>query len=174
MAFSFKKLDIPDIILVESSVFKDNRGFFMETYKESEFSKAGIPAFVQENRSFSTKGVLRGLHYQITPKDQGKLVQCMRGEIFDVAVDIREDSPSRYKWVSAILSEDNRYALYIPPGFAHGFCVMSDTAEVAYKCTSEYSPEHEKGIIWNDPAIGVAWPVSSPVLSSKDTAYHLL
>lgn len=171
MSFFFKKLEIPGVILIEPNVLKDNRGFFMETWKDSEFRKAGIPSFVQENHSRSVKNVVRGLHYQAAPKSQGKLVRCIRGEIFDVAVDIREDSPARYAWVSALLSEKNNHELYIPEGFAHGFCVMSDVAEVVYKCTSEYSPEHERGILWNDPAIGVAWPVSSPILSEKDIRY---
>jgi len=146
----------------------------METWKESEFSKAGIPSFVQENHSFSVKNVLRGLHYQTAPKGQGKLVRCIRGEIFDVAVDVREGSPTRYKWVSALLSVENHHALYIPEGFAHGFCVMSDAAEMVYKCTSEYSPENERGILWNDPVIGIVWPISSPILSGKDIHYEHL
>lgn len=171
MSFSFKNLDIPDVLLIETSVREDNRGFFMETWKRSEFEKAGIPPFVQENRSFSIKDVVRGLHYQAAPKGQGKLVRCIRGEIFDVAVDIREGSPTRHQWVSAILSDKNHHELYIPDGFAHGFCVLGDSAEVVYNCTSEYSPEHERGILWNDPVIGITWPTSTPVLSPKDEVY---
>lgn len=171
MSSSFKKLKIPEVLLIEPNVLKDSRGFFMETWKESEFKKADIPSFVQENHSFSIKNVIRGLHYQTTPKGQGKLVRCVRGEIFDVAVDVREGSPTRYAWVSVLLSEENHSELYIPEGFAHGFCVMSDIAEVVYMCTSEYSPEHERGILWDDPAIGIAWPITSPVLSNKDAQY---
>jgi dTDP-4-dehydrorhamnose 3,5-epimerase len=171
VSFSFKKLEIPEVLLIEPDVLEDGRGFFMETWKDSEFRQAGIPSFVQENHSFSVKNVVRGLHYQAAPRGQGKLVRCVRGEIFDVAVDIREDSPSRYQWVSAILSENNHHELYIPEGFAHGFCVMSDGAEIVYKCTSEYSPGHERGILWNDPVIHIAWPISSPILSQRDAQY---
>ncbi|MBU1180029.1 dTDP-4-dehydrorhamnose 3,5-epimerase [Patescibacteria group bacterium] len=174
MPFSFKKLKIPDVLLIKPNAVKDNRGFFMETWKDSEFRKAGIPSFVQENHSFSVKNVLRGLHYQTAPKGQGKLVRCIRGEIFDIAVDIRENSPTRYSWVSAVLSEKNHHEFYIPEGFAHGFCVMSNTTEVVYKCTSEYSPENEQGILWNDPVIGILWPISSPILSEKDKQYKSL
>lgn len=174
MSFSFKKLNIPDVILIKPSIKKDDRGFFVETWKNSEFAKVGIPSFVQENHSFSVKNVLRGLHYQTTPKEQGKLVRCIRGEIFDVAVDMRDNSPTRYLWASATLSSENNYEIYIPKGFAHGFCVMSDTAEVVYKCTSEYSPENERGILWNDPAINIMWPISSPILSEKDKRHKLL
>jgi dTDP-4-dehydrorhamnose 3,5-epimerase len=171
MSFSFTPLRIPEVLLIEPTVREDNRGFFMETWKASEFAKYGIPAFVQENRSFSKKDVVRGLHYQAKPMAQGKLVRCSRGEIFDVAVDIRENSPTRYQWVSAMLSDTNRHELYIPEGFAHGFCVISEDAEVVYNCTSEYSPEHERGILWNDPVIAVAWPITSPILSPKDEFY---
>jgi dTDP-4-dehydrorhamnose 3,5-epimerase len=174
VAFLFKKLEIPDVILIEPRAVSDTRGFFMEVWKDSEFRHAGIPAFVQENHSSSAQNVIRGLHYQTAPKGQGKFVRCIRGQIFDVAVDVREGSPSRYRWVSAMLSEENHHALYIPEGFAHGFCVMSDTAEVVYSCTAEYSPEHERGILWNDPAIGIVWPTTSPVLSERDTLYHPL
>lgn len=174
MPFSFKKLNIPDVILIKPSVKKDDRGFFMETWKNSEFIKAGIPSFEQENHSFSVKNVLRGLHYQTAPKEQGKLVRCIHGEIFDVAIDMRDNSPTRYLWVSAVLSSENNYEIYIPEGFAHGFCVMSDTAEVIYKCTSEYSPGNERGIVWNDPAINIMWPISSPILSEKDKRYKIL
>ena len=151
MPFVFKKLEIPEVILVEPMVLKDDRGFFMETYKSSIFKENGIPPFVQENHSFSTKSILRGLHYQESPMAQGKLVRCIKGEIFDVAVDIRDGSKTKYSWVSAILSEENHHELYIPEGFAHGFVVLSEDAEVVYKCTSEYSPQHERGILWNDP-----------------------
>src|SRR3989344_8063247 len=163
MSFKFEKTKILEVILVKSPLFEDTRGFFMETYKYSEFSDNGIKVrFVQENHSYSKKNVLRGLHYQANPKSQGKLVRCIRGEIFDVAVDIRPDSSTYKKWVGVVLSEKNRDQLYIPAGFAHGFCVTSDIAEVIYKCTEEYSPQHERGIIWNDSAINILWPINSP------------
>ncbi|MCQ6254061.1 dTDP-4-dehydrorhamnose 3,5-epimerase [Methanocaldococcus sp.] len=169
MPFKFRRLEIPEVILIEPIVFEDERGFFMETYKYSEFSKFGIKEiFVQDNHSKSKKGVLRGLHYQKNPNAQGKLVRCIRGEIFDVAVDIRKGSPTFGKWVGVILSEENKKMLYIPKGFAHGFCVLSEEAEVIYKCTAEYSPEDDRGIIWNDKDIGIDWPIKNPILSEKD------
>jgi len=168
MPFLFKKLEIPEVILIEPAIMTDERGFFMETYKSSVFRENNIPNFVQENHSYSIKNVLRGLHYQIPPKAQGKLVRCIKGEIFDVAVDIRKDSPTFRKWVSVILSSENKKQLYIPPGFAHGFCVLSDTAEIVYKCTEEYSPQHERGIAWNDMSIGIDWPVKNPIMNDKD------
>lgn len=175
MPFNFKRLSIPEVILIEPKIFEDNRGFFMETYKYSDFSNFGIKEyFVQDNYSRSAKDVLRGLHYQKNPKAQGKLVRCLKGEIFDVVVDIRKDSPTYSKWISVILSEGNNLMLYIPPAFAHGFLVLSDSAEVSYKCTEEYSPEHEKGIIWDDPDINIRWPVKNPVLSKKDKEYPAL
>lgn len=169
MSFSFHQLEIPEVILVEIESIKDERGFFTELYKNSEFSKNSISHnFVQENYSHSSFGVLRGLHYQKHPKPQGKLVIVLRGKIFDVAVDIRQGSPSYGKWVSAILSSDNLHMLYVPSGFAHGFCVLSETADVVYKVTEEYAPECERGIIWNDPTIDIKWPVAEPLLSIKD------
>ena len=175
MPLTFQKnSDIPDLVIINSQALTDSRGFFMETYKKSNFSKIHIPVFVQENHSYSTKNVLRGLHYQIYPQAQGKLVRCMEGKIFDVAVDIRPRSKTYKKWVSIILSKENKLQFYIPPGFAHGFCVMSDTAEVIYKCTKEYSPKHEKGIIWNDSSIHIDWPIKNPIISPKDmTNPHL-
>lgn len=168
----FEKLAIPDIILIKTEPFTDERGFFMETYKHSTFTENGIPEkFVQENFSYSTKNVLRGLHYQQDPHAQGKLVRCLRGEIFDVVVDIRENSPSFGKWVSTTLSEDNKHQLYVPPGFAHGFCVTSDDAVVVYKCTKEYMKDAENGISWNDPTIAITWPIQDPVISEKDQQY---
>ena len=156
-------------MLVEPKVLRDGRGFFMETYKHSDFQAAGIKEhFVQDNHSRSAKHVLRGLHYQKGPAGQGKLVRCSRGKIFDVAVDIRKGSPTFRRWAGMELSEENSLMLYIPPGFAHGFVVLSDGAEIIYKCTAEYSPEDERGIIWNDPDIKIAWPVKEPVLSGKD------
>jgi len=175
VSFTFKKLDIPEIMLVESKAFPDDRGFFLETFKESVFASNGFDTkFVQDNFSHSVKGVLRGLHYQKNPKAQAKLVTALRGEIFDVAVDIRKDSPTYRKWVGEILSEDNHKLLYIPEGFAHGFCVLSQNADVLYKVNQEYSPEHEKGIIWNDPAINITWPIDNPILHEKDHQLPLL
>ncbi|BCB97300.1 dTDP-4-dehydrorhamnose 3,5-epimerase [Dissulfurispira thermophila] len=169
MPFNFKRLYFPEVVLIEPKIFEDNRGFFMEIYKYSDFSKFGIrESFVQDNYSKSAKDVLRGLHYQKNPMAQGKLVRCFKGEIFDVVVDIRKDSPTYSQWISIILSEENNLMLYIPPVFAHGFVVLSDYAEVVYKCSKEYSPDHEKGIIWNDPDINIKWPVENPILSEKD------
>jgi len=171
MPFNFTRLAIPEVILIEPTIFPDDRGFFMESYKYSEFSAFGIKEhFVQDNHSRSTKDVLRGLHYQSPPKAQGKLVRVVVGEIFDVGVDIRKRSPSYGKWVGEVLSAENKRMLYIPPGFAHGFCVLSDVADVAYKVTEEFSPEHDAGIIWNDPEIGIQWPIEHPILSEKDSA----
>lgn len=175
MPFQFKRLKIPDVILIEPKVFSDERGFFMETYKYSDFAAFGIKEqFVQDNHSRSKKGVLRGLHYQRPPKAQGKLVRVVVGEIFDVAVDIRKGSPWYGKWVGVTLSAENKLMLYIPPGFAHGFCVLSEEAEVVYKVTEEYSPEHDAGILWNDPGIGIQWPVKDPIVSPKDARLPLL
>jgi len=169
MPFTFKKLDIHDIILIEAKSFSDDRGFFLENFKKSSFVSNGIDTqFVQDNFSHSVRGVLRGLHYQKTPKAQAKLVVALRGEIFDVAVDIRKNSPTYGKWVGEILSEQNHNMLYIPEGFAHGFCVLSNEADVLYKVNNEYSPEHEKGIIWNDPTINISWPIKEPILHQKD------
>jgi len=175
MPFSFKRLAIPDVVLIEPRVFPDERGFFMETYKYSDFAAFGIKEqFVQDNHSRSKRGVLRGLHYQKPPKAQGKLVRVVVGEIFDVAVDIRKGSPWYGKWVGASLSAENKLMLYIPPGFAHGFCVLSEVAEVVYKATEEYSPEHDAGILWSDPEIGIQWPVKDPIVSLKDSRLPLL
>jgi dTDP-4-dehydrorhamnose 3,5-epimerase len=175
MPFIFKRLEIPDVVLIKPKVFGDNRGFFMETYKYSEFKKNGIHyKFVQDNHSKSQKGVLRGLHYQLQPMEQGKLVRCIRGRIWDVVVDIRKGSPWYGKWVAVELSEENKLMLWVPPGFAHGFVALEDDTEVIYKVTKEYSPELERGIIWNDPDIGIKWPVENPILSNKDKNWPLL
>jgi dTDP-4-dehydrorhamnose 3,5-epimerase len=175
MPFAFKKLEIPGVVLVEPKVFEDERGFFMETYKMPDFVAAGITAnFVQENQSRSDKGVLRGLHYQNPPFAQGKLVRVARGEIFDVAVDIRKGSPTWGKWAGVILSEENKHILYVPVGIAHGFCVLSDIAEVIYKTTDVYSAESEAGIIWNDEDLHIEWPVKEPILSEKDEKWPTL
>lgn len=169
MAFQFQRLEIPDIILVKAEQWGDPRGFFMEAYKLSEFTANGIPAmFVQDNCAFSAYGVLRGLHYQKEPKAQGKLVMVPRGRIFDVAVDIRKGSPTYGKWIGEELSAENLSMLYIPPGFAHGYCVISEDAYVVYKVTAEYAPEFDRGIAWNDPEIQVKWPIAEPSLSAKD------
>ena len=175
MPFTFKRLTIPEVILVESKAFSDDRGVFLEIFKESSFISNGIDTrFVQDNFSHSVKGVLRGLHYQKNPKPQAKLVAVLRGEIFDVAVDIRKDSPTYGKWVGEILSDDNHKLLYIPEGFAHGFCVLSEEADVLYKVNLEYSPEDEKGIIWNDPEIDITWPIDKPILHEKDSKLPFL
>ena len=171
----FEPQAIPEVILVRPRVFKDDRGFFVEAYKHSVFVAGGITeTFVQDNRSRSSRNTLRGLHYQKLPKPQGKLVSVVRGEILDVAVDIRKGSPTYGQWVSAILNEENQHQLYVPAGFAHGFCVLSETADVAYKTTGEYSAEHDRGILWNDPALGIDWTIGHPLLSPKDEKQPLL
>jgi len=175
MPFTFKKLDIPEVMLVMNQSFPDDRGFFLEIFKESSFISNGIDTkFVQDNFSHSFKGMLRGLHYQKDPKAQAKLVTVLRGEIFDVAVDIRKHSPTYGKWVGEILSENNHKLLYVPEGFAHGFCVLSEDADVLYKVNNEYSPENEKGILWNDSEINISWPIDNPILSEKDLQLPLL
>jgi dTDP-4-dehydrorhamnose 3,5-epimerase len=175
MPFDFRKLEIPGLILIEPKVFEDGRGFFMETYKMPDFIATGIEGnFVQENHSRSSKGVLRGLHYQNPPFAQGKLVRVIRGEIFDVSVDIRRGSPTWGKWVGVILSEENKNVLYVPAGLAHGFCVLSKIAEVIYKTTNVYSAESEAGIIWNDEDLNIEWPVKKPILSEKDRRWPTL
>lgn len=162
------------VLLISPRVFEDPRGFFMETYHQPRFAEAGIPhAFVQDNLSGSVARTLRGLHYQVE-RPQGKLVQALVGEVFDVAVDVRAGSPTFGKWYGATLSDRNRRQLYIPPGFAHGFCVMGDYAQVAYKCTDVYTPGGERAIRWNDPDIGIVWPVADPLLSDKDRNAPLL
>jgi len=154
--------------LIVPKVFSDARGFFMESFNARSFAEAGLPReFVQDNHSFSVKNVLRGLHYQY-PAWQGKLVRAVTGEIFDVAVDIRRGSPTFGKWYGTVLSADNKHQLYIPEGYAHGFCVLSDTADLVYKCTTPYVPADDACIIWNDPDIGIDWPIKEPLLSDKD------
>ncbi|MFH1724234.1 MAG: dTDP-4-dehydrorhamnose 3,5-epimerase [Elusimicrobiota bacterium] len=171
---NFVPTDLPGVLVVEPDVFRDARGFFLETYHESKYREGGIPGpFVQDNQSRSVKGTLRGLHLQRT-KPQGKLVRAIEGEIFDVAVDIRRGSPSFANWVGVVLSAENFKQLYVPPGFAHGFCVLSETAQFAYKCTDFYDPSDEKGIIWNDGAIAIDWPLREPLLSAKDGSYPTL
>jgi len=175
MPFEFKKLEIPEVILVKFKDFKDSRGRFMETYKSTDFHKFGIKDnFIQDNHSVSTKGVIRGLHYQILPKAMSKLVRCTRGKIIDFAIDIRKGSPTYSKWVKAELSEDNNLMLYIPVGFAHAFYVLSDVAEVLYKTSEIYSPEHSKSILWNDPEININLEDENPIVSEQDKYAPLL
>jgi len=175
MPFTFEKLEPAGLLLVKPSVFKDERGFFLETYKAGDFERAGIKEnFVQDNHSGSSKGVLRGLHYQKRPAVQGKLVRCTLGSILDVAVDIRKDSPGFGKWSAVELSAANAHMLYLPPGFAHGFLVLSDRAEIMYKCTGEFSPAHDAGIRWNDPDVGIKWGITDPLLSAKDRVLPFL
>ena len=175
MPFEFKRLEIPDVILIKPKVFEDERGFFMETYKKSDFEKAGIKGdFVQDNHSKSKYGVLRGLHFQKDPYAQAKIVRCIRGVIYDVAVDLRKNSPTFGKYVGVILSEFNRYQLYIPRGFAHGFVVLSDVAEVVYKVDNVYAPDYEGGLIWNDPDVNIQWPIEDPIVSPKDQRWPTL
>ena len=167
---NYRKLEIPEVVLFEPKCFEDERGFFFESFNQKIFEEAtGLKReFVQDNHSKSVKGVLRGLHYQLPPMAQGKLVRVTQGEVFDVAVDIRKGSPTFGKWVGEILSADNRRQLWIPEGFAHGFLTLSDTAEFLYKTTSFYSKELERSIIWNDPDIGINWQQDLPALSEKD------
>ena len=175
MKYDFKRLSIPDLILVSPKIYDDERGFFYELYKESVFIENGVTTkFVQDNISFSKQNVIRGLHYQSNPKAQAKLVSVITGEIFDVAVDIRKNSSTYGKWVGEILSEENHKSLYIPEGFAHGFCVLSDDAYVFYKVTQEYSPEHARGITWNDSKLNITWPIDTPLLHEKDSQLPLL
>ncbi|EDS7521865.1 dTDP-4-dehydrorhamnose 3,5-epimerase, partial [Salmonella enterica subsp. enterica] len=166
------KTEIPDVLIFEPNVFSDERGFFMESFNQKVFEEAvgRKIEFVQDNHSKSTKGVLRGLHYQVEPYAQGKLVRCIAGEVFDVAVDIRKDSETFGKWVGVNISSENKRQLWIPEGFAHGFLVLSDSADFLYKTSNYYSPIHERGIVWNDPTININWPINiDKILSEKDT-----
>ena len=165
------RLAIPDVVLFTPKVFGDDRGFFFESFKQSAFEQAtGLQRqFVQDNHSKSQRGVLRGLHYQLPPKAQGKLVRVVQGEVFDVAVDIRKSSPTFGRWVGARLSAENKQQMWVPEGFAHGFVTLSETAEFLYKTTCDYAPEFERCIAWNDPAIGIDWQLTgTPLLSAKD------
>ncbi len=169
MPFHFQRLELPEVILIEPIVLEDERGSFTESYKYSDFVRFGIASpFVQDNHSRSLKGVLRGLHYQKKAKAQGKLVRVLQGEILDVAVDIRRNSHTYGKWVEVKLSGKNAAMLYVPTGFAHGFCVLSDVADILYKLTEEYAPDQERGIAWNDPDLCIPWPVGKPILSLRD------
>lgn len=170
MPFEFRRLQIPDVILVQPKVFPDHRGFFKEVYKYSDFAKNGIPQhFVQDNVSLSYRNVVRGLHYQREPKPMGKLVTVLLGEIWDVAVDLRKGSPTYGKWVSVVLSDKNHNIVYVPEGFAHGFCCLSEQAIVAYKVTNEFDPKLDSGFLWNDPEVAVEWPVTEAIVSEKDS-----
>ncbi len=165
---------LPGVLLITPTVFRDARGFFLESFNEAAFADAGLDVhFVQDNQSRSAKGVLRGLHYQLR-HPQGKLVRVVRGKIFDVAADIRRGSPTFGTWVGVTLDDREMSALWIPPGFAHGFCALSDDVDVTYKCTDFYAPGDERGVAWNDPLLGVTWPVKKPILNAKDQSFPLL
>ncbi len=172
MPFKFHKLAIKDVVLIESAKFKDDRGFFEEIFKVSDFETAGIKLNIKQvNFSHSAKGVLRGLHYQLNPYSQAKLVRVVHGKIFDVAVDLRAGSETFGKWVGEILSPDGNNMLYIPEGFAHGFEVLSDEADFEYCCSNIYSKEHERGILYNDSSLNITWQTANPNLSKKDLLY---
>jgi dTDP-4-dehydrorhamnose 3,5-epimerase len=165
---NIRETTLPGVFIIEPKVHGDDRGFFMETYRLDAFRDAGIDAvFVQDNHSRSARGVLRGLHYQ-EPNAQGKLVRCTRGALYDVAVDIRRGSPSFGRWFGTDLTESNKRMLWVPPGFAHGFCALEDGSDLVYKCTTLYDPAADRAILWNDPDIGIEWPIASPLLSAKD------
>jgi dTDP-4-dehydrorhamnose 3,5-epimerase len=169
MPFHVEPTVIPGVLVVTPAVARDDRGFFLEAYKQSTFCGFGVDVpFAQVNQSRSRRGTLRGLHYQRAPHAQGKLVRALAGDIFDVAVDIRPESPAFLQWVGVRLSASDHRSLYVPPGCAHGFCVLSAEAEVLYLATSEYAPDHEGGLLWNDPALGITWPVDAPVVSERD------
>jgi len=169
-----KETKLAGVLVLEPDVFSDERGFFLETWNSARYENAGIEGpFVQDNISFSKRGVLRGLHFQY-PQSQGKLIQILSGEVVDIAVDIRIGSPTFGQWVSEVLSDANHRQIYIPPGFAHGYCVTSQTAIFSYKCTDYYNPATENGIIWNDPDLNIDWPIKKPILSPKDKEYPRL
>ena len=171
MPMKFTEMSLLGVVLIEPDVFKDDRGFFMETHHQKKYAKEGIKkVFVQDNYSHSQKGVIRGLHYQLRHA-QDKLVYVITGEIFDVAVDVRHGSPTFGKWVGTLLSAKNKCQIFVPEGFAHGFCILSETADVLYKCTDFHSPGDEFGVLWSDPTIGIDWPVEAPILSPKDSQY---
>lgn len=160
--------ELKDVLLIEPKVFEDARGSFYESYHQRRLAEAGLTAqFVQDNHSHSKHAVLRGLHYQVV-RPQGKLIRCVLGEVFDVAVDLRRSSPTFGRWLGTTLSAENRLQIYVPGGFAHGFLVLSETADVVYKCTDFYAPEHERTIAWNDPKLAIDWPLAEPILSDKD------
>lgn len=174
MALTIEDAGLAGVLLIKPDLFGDARGFFAELYHRQKYITAGLAkTFVQDNQSRSVKGVLRGLHYQLR-HPQGKLVCAARGEIFDVAVDIRRGSPTFGRWTGHVLSDTNRCQMYVPEGFAHGFCVLSDTADVVYKCTDFFDPEDDRGILWSDPDIGIAWPIAQPLISDRDSRHPLL
>jgi dTDP-4-dehydrorhamnose 3,5-epimerase len=169
MPFTFHETPLPGVVRIQTKLFGDERGYFKEGFKASEFEAAGLPTvFLQDNTSRSRRNVVRGLHYQTDPQSQGKLVGVTQGAVFDVAVDVRVGSPTFGEWFGAELSEDNGTMLWIPPGFAHGFSVLTEWADLVYKCTNEFSAAHDGGVLWNDPAIGVDWQVTDPIVSGKD------
>jgi dTDP-4-dehydrorhamnose 3,5-epimerase len=161
---------LPGVLLIEPRIFSDDRGHLLETYQAERYCRSGIPPFVQDNLSYSGRGVLRGLHYQLG-RPQGKLVCVLAGEVFDVVVDIRRGSPTFGRWLSMVLDSRSYRQLYVPPGFAHGFCVTGEAALVLYKCTDYYAPQEERGLRWNDPALGIDWPVAEPLISPRDRDY---
>ena len=175
MPFEFTPTTLDGVLLVQPKTFPDNRGEFSELFKQSEFTKNGITKpFVQTNFSISRKGVLRGLHFQADPMAQAKLVYVVSGSAFDVAVDIRKDSPFYGKWISITLSSEKRNMIYIPEGFAHGFLALEDNTKLMYNCTAEYSPEHERGLRWDDPALNIMWPIANPIIADRDAKYPTL
>jgi len=167
--FKITPLKLPGLLLIEPQVFGDHRGYFKEVFRKSSYENEKLPAFVQENESLSSKGVLRGLHFQNPPRAQGKLVRCLLGAVYDVAVDIRKGSPTYGQWHGVALSAENHRMFYIPPGFAHGFCALTDGALFAYKQTEYYYPETEGAILWNDPTLNISWPMDAPKVSEKDS-----
>jgi dTDP-4-dehydrorhamnose 3,5-epimerase len=172
MSLIFTPAALPGVMIIEPKVFADERGYLMETYKRSEFVAEGLDAdFVQENYSLSVHGTLRGLHLQRQPKAQAKLVRVIAGTVFDVVADVRRDSPTFGEWTSVVLSAENRRSVFVPVGYAHGYCVTSAEAQVVYKMTAEYAPELEDGVRWDDPILGITWPISSPRLSERDSRW---
>lgn len=166
----FVSQKIADVILITPKIFEDDRGFFLETYSRRVFMENGINVdFIQDNHSFSKQGVLRGMHFQKPPMAQDKLIRVVTGEVFDVAVDLRRDSPTFKKWIGVVLSGDNKKILYVPKGFAHGFLTLSETAHFEYKVSNYYSPEYDSGFLWNDPDIGIEWPRQNHILNGKDS-----
>lgn len=176
MPFTFERLAIPDVVLVRAPSFSDPRGWFMETWRRSDFERAGIERpFIQDNLAHTAqRGVLRGLHFQRDPHAQAKLVRCVRGAVFDAAVDVRPGSPTYGRHVAVELTQDNRLALYVPRGFAHGYVTLAEETDVTYKVDAEYARDAEGGLAWNDPTVGIAWPVASPILNERDRAWPLL
>lgn len=171
MAYTFTPYQLPGLLLIEGKTFPDERGYFMESYLVSDFEKAGLPPMVQDNVSHSRRGVLRGMHYQKHPAAIGKLIRCVRGRIYDVAVDIRKGSPTFGRWAAVELAEGANRMLWVPPGFAHGFYTLSEEADVLYKVTGYYSPENDRGLSWNDPAVGIEWPQTEVLLAPKDAKH---